>query len=245
MVVEIDKKFCKQNRNILLFIDNCTAHNSISLMENVKVIFFPPNMTSVFQPIDQGIIKNFKHCYRRLLVQNLMSGSFFDTNGKIKISVLEAARMCHNAWAQVTGKTIVNCFYKACFKKEAVKDKGIVEEDVPVPDNWEVVSQEGGVSFEELVSLDESVAICDELTDQEMLAEVTARKKTDNSSDEEEERPEVTDKPISMSSEGIDHLHELRRCVLRVKPTYVILFSKLLICFTSLHYYTESTQQDS
>ena len=52
--------------------------------------------------------------------------------------------MCHNAWAQVTGKTIVNCFYKACFKKEAEKDKDIVEEDVPVPDNWEVVSQEGG-----------------------------------------------------------------------------------------------------
>ena len=77
-------------------------------------------------------------------MQNLLSGSFFDTNGKIKISVLEATRMCHSAWAQVTGKTTANCFYKACFKKEAEKDKDIVEEDVPVPDNWEVVSQEGG-----------------------------------------------------------------------------------------------------
>ena len=33
------------------------------------------------------------------------------------------------------------------------------------------------------VSLDESVAICGELTDQEILAEVTTRKKTGNSSD--------------------------------------------------------------
>ena len=62
-LLKLDKKFCKQNRKMLLFIDNCTANNSISLIENVKVIFFPPNMTSVFQPIDQGIIKNFKHFY--------------------------------------------------------------------------------------------------------------------------------------------------------------------------------------
>ena len=114
-----DKKFCRQNRNILLFIDNCSAHNSIPLIENVKVIFFPANMTSVVQSIDQGIIKDFKHFHRRLLVQNLLSGSFFDTNGKIKIILLEAAHMCHSAWAQFTGKTIANCFYKAGFKKEA------------------------------------------------------------------------------------------------------------------------------
>ena len=104
--------------------------------------------------------------------------------------------MCHSAWAQVTGKTTANCFYKAGFKKEAEKDKDIVEEDVPVPDNWEVVSQEGGVSFEEFVNLDESVAICGALTDQEILAEVTTRKKTD--------------KPIPTPSEALDHLHELR-----------------------------------
>ena len=62
-------------------------------------------------------------------------------------------------------------------------------------------------------NLDESAAICGELTDQEMLAEVTTRKKTENSSDEEEERPEVTDKPIPTSSEALDQLHELRRYV--------------------------------
>ena len=72
------------------------------------------------------------------------------------------------------------------------KDKDIVEEDVPVPGNWQVVSQEGGVSFEGFISLEESVAICYELRDQEILGEVTTRKKTGNSSDEEGEQPEVT-----------------------------------------------------
>ena len=81
-----------------------------------------------------------------------------------------------------------------------------------VPGNWEVVSREGDVSFEDFVNLDESVAICGELTDQEILAEVATRKKTDNPT-EEEERPEVTDKPIPTSSEALDRLHELRRYV--------------------------------
>ena len=121
--------------------------------------------------------------------------------------------MCHNAWAQVTGKTIANCFfYKAGFKKEAEIDKDIFE-DVSVPDNWEAASQEGGVSFEDFVNLDESAAISGELTDQEILADVTTRKKTDNLSDEEEERSEVADKPIPTSSEERDYLHQLRRYV--------------------------------
>ena len=39
-LLKLDKTYHKQNRKILLFIDNCTAHNSIPLMDNVKVIFF-------------------------------------------------------------------------------------------------------------------------------------------------------------------------------------------------------------
>lgn len=34
---------------IILIIDNCTAHNTVPLIQNVKVILFPPNMTSVVQ----------------------------------------------------------------------------------------------------------------------------------------------------------------------------------------------------
>ena len=55
---------------------NCTAHNTIPLMENVKDVFFPPNMTSVAQPMDQGVIKNCMHFYRRLVVQNILSVSY-------------------------------------------------------------------------------------------------------------------------------------------------------------------------
>ncbi len=40
-------------------IDNCSAHKPAE-MSNVMLIFLPPNMTSVIQPLDAGIIRAFK-----------------------------------------------------------------------------------------------------------------------------------------------------------------------------------------
>lgn len=52
------EQFRKKERNILLFIDNCTTHNSIPEMKNVKVEFSPANITSNVQLMHQGIITN-------------------------------------------------------------------------------------------------------------------------------------------------------------------------------------------
>lgn len=57
-----DSDLCKKNRKILLLVDNCTAHCDISL-KNIKLMFFPPNVTSVLQPMDQGVIRSFK-CHK-------------------------------------------------------------------------------------------------------------------------------------------------------------------------------------
>jgi len=47
-------------RNIVLFVDNCTAHTNNSLLKNIKVIFLPANTTSLIQPCGQGIIRAYK-----------------------------------------------------------------------------------------------------------------------------------------------------------------------------------------
>jgi len=36
-------------------------------------VFLPPNITSLIQPMDQGIIANFKRHYRSLVVRRLMA----------------------------------------------------------------------------------------------------------------------------------------------------------------------------
>ncbi|CAB0031069.1 unnamed protein product [Trichogramma brassicae] len=48
-------------RKVILFMDNAGPHPDNMQLTNVKIIFLPPNTTSVSQPLDQGIIKNFKN----------------------------------------------------------------------------------------------------------------------------------------------------------------------------------------
>ena len=55
---ELNNKMIFERRKILLFIDNATVHCTATL-SNVNIKFFPPNTTSILQPLDQGIIKNF------------------------------------------------------------------------------------------------------------------------------------------------------------------------------------------
>ena len=64
-------KLIRENRSIVLFIDNCKAHPVVSL-SNMKVICLPPNTTSVLQPMDAGIIKCFKGYYRTKMARYLI-----------------------------------------------------------------------------------------------------------------------------------------------------------------------------
>lgn len=59
------------NRHILLFLDNAGSHPHLEL-SNVTLAFFPPNTTSILQPMDQGVIRCIKVHYRKHLLQNLV-----------------------------------------------------------------------------------------------------------------------------------------------------------------------------
>ncbi|XP_056008513.1 tigger transposable element-derived protein 6-like [Ostrea edulis] len=63
---DFNKQMVRQNRKVLLLVDNCSAHpkDAADRLSNVKLEFLPANTTSVIQPCDQGIIKNLKTLYR-------------------------------------------------------------------------------------------------------------------------------------------------------------------------------------
>ena len=72
VLTKLNAKMKSEKRSTLLFIDGAGCHPE-SLAEpgkysNIKVVFLPPNTTSVLQPLDLGIIKNFKVYYRKLLL---------------------------------------------------------------------------------------------------------------------------------------------------------------------------------
>lgn len=50
-----------------LLMDNCSGHDPscVDPRGQVEVIYFPPNCTSVYQPLDQGIITTLKTLYKK------------------------------------------------------------------------------------------------------------------------------------------------------------------------------------
>lgn len=98
----------KQNRKILLLVDNASSHVQIDL-SHVKISFLPPNMTSVLQPMDAGIIRSFKSHYKKLVVKHYLS-TLESHNKLIPPSVKEAIYMVKLAWSNVSVDTITNCF---------------------------------------------------------------------------------------------------------------------------------------
>ena len=63
------RKMKRAKRKIVLFLDNATCHPSDIKLSNIKLVFFPANTSSVCQPLDLGVIKNFKVLYRKATVE--------------------------------------------------------------------------------------------------------------------------------------------------------------------------------
>jgi len=53
-----------------LFVDRCAAHTQDTpFLRNVQVVYNPPNLTRMLQPLDLGIVRCFKQLYWKHLTQ--------------------------------------------------------------------------------------------------------------------------------------------------------------------------------
>lgn len=113
-----DRKMVLEGRKVLLFVDNATSHADIK-MKNVQLVYFPPNMTSEVQPLDQGIIQCFKLLYRKQLMRHLVSnvdGNVLDLpEEKVNVTALDALGWIEQAWKDVLPETIQKCFKRCGF----------------------------------------------------------------------------------------------------------------------------------
>lgn len=65
------------DRKVALLMDNCAGHDSTceDPTGQVTVFFLPPNTTSVYQPLDQGMISVFKTRYKAKMLAKV-EGNF-------------------------------------------------------------------------------------------------------------------------------------------------------------------------
>jgi len=104
-----------QNRHVLLFLDNPTCHPHVKF-SNVQLAWFPPNTTSVSQPMDQGIIQNVKTHYRKLLMQSLLANMDCTSSGSElarTVSVLDAVYLDKSSSKKVVTRNCDKVFRKS------------------------------------------------------------------------------------------------------------------------------------
>ena len=86
----------------------------------------PPNITSVVQPMDQGIICNFKKKFKDIYSQVLIENESWD--------ILKVCFAIEKAWSRVTPQTIANTFRHSGFVQTLpeVEIEVVDEDDLPL-----------------------------------------------------------------------------------------------------------------
>ncbi|KAG7477494.1 hypothetical protein MATL_G00070200 [Megalops atlanticus] len=156
-----DASLASQQRFVALVVDNCPAHPPVKL-NNIELVFLPPNVSSQVQPCHQGIIRTLKAHYRRQMVSQIIAavdagdGVMSATEHAEKIDLLSVILMVKEAWDSVRKETILDSFCAAGFtisdsapalvKEEPVEQnmilEGITEQDlddlmkVEADDSW-------------------------------------------------------------------------------------------------------------
>jgi len=125
---------------VLLCLDKFSGQPPELQLDNIQLVFFPPNTTDNLQPIDQRIIENHKHHYKKLLVCRQLEA--IDERKEFKFTLLDALHIGWHAWEQVSKSMIKNCFAKAKFVKEKIQTK---PEEAKLIEIWKALPAEENI----------------------------------------------------------------------------------------------------
>ena len=250
-ISNFDKKMKKEKRNVLLFVDNCPAHppDIKKKLQNVKLMFFPPNATSKLQPLDQGNIKNAKVYYRKQLLKKIIC--LIEKKEPIEnvIDLRGAIATIAKVWENdVKESTIKNCFVKCGyeFRTELSEDE---ESDVDSPTNieacWDALQSvgvlDGGISLDEYLCVDDDVVVAEYPTDQEILDSVLATRCETVEADEEENDVEVEEVSKPSKAEMVAAFETIRRGIQSIENVPHEIFSSLNKCE---HFYERQKEEN-
>ncbi|GBM13293.1 Tigger transposable element-derived protein 4 [Araneus ventricosus] len=186
-VQKLDKRMIAECRKIALVFYNCPAHpKEINLkLKNITVFYLPPCTTSKLQPMDQGVIKNFKIHYRKRIVRKVIT-ALKNNQSMPKINLRESISEISKAWNyDVTDR---NSFAKAGFfvsnENSASTDD---EDDIPLEKLKKMWIQLRGkeeinddVLIDDFLSLDSEAETSETLTELDILDIVKNKNNTAN-----------------------------------------------------------------
>ena len=202
-VREVDRRFTKEGRKIVLLVYNCPAHPSTDNLVSAELIFLPPNTTSKLQLMDQGVIRSLKALYMTISIKMLIE-AIEKKKPLPEFSILDAMQMLDLAWGKVTTKTVVNCFGKAGISKEK-QSEALLDADDPLKDLQEQLDKLAVYNPEffpegTTVSVDDSLTSAESLmTDDAILWDVLDEEGSEN----EDDTDSVSNEPICPQSSDV------------------------------------------
>ena len=119
----LNNKMKRQNRHILMFLENCPLHPHINL-SNIELRFYPKNTTAKLQAMDLGVIANLKKRYSKRTLNHARAKVRDVTNVAefVKdIQIFDAILSAKVAWESVPPTTIAKCFRKSGITKDSVE----------------------------------------------------------------------------------------------------------------------------
>ncbi|XP_067127076.1 tigger transposable element-derived protein 1-like [Centruroides vittatus] len=196
------KKYTEE-RNLankaLLIIDNAPAHSSDigNLCDNIQVVFLPPNITPLLQPMDQGGIYAFKSHYLQLLMQYLTYSSIEDENISIsdlwkKFNIKDCIEFIDQAVKNISKETMNAIWKKLLPQYVANLD---IDEVVEIKTNIVALAKMAGMEEVEVEDIDELLSShSEELTLDEMIELQRHFKSEDQDEKEDEEEMKSKEK---------------------------------------------------
>ena len=181
-----DGRLGQQGRRVLLCLDNFSGHPPELQLDNIQLLFFPPNTTSHSQPMDQGIIENLKRHYKKILLRRRLEA--MDMGKEFEFTLLDALHVVRCAWEQVSESTIRNCFAKAKFSEEEYQSE---TDDAELLEIWEALPAEEKMHENEEIELsdfleaDERLETGGSFTLEDIAEEMLSREEPVESEDDE------------------------------------------------------------
>lgn len=179
-----DKELSKQKKCIILLVDNCPSHPPVDRLKQIKLVFLPPNCTSVLQPMDQGVIRSLKVSFRRELVYKIIEKT--ENKDETKVSVLDAILMISKAWDSVKKETIANCFRVSGLTEDlqpvSLHENGA---DTDLRDAISLLTSD--CSVDDYLQVDDEIITCEELSDMDIVSRQTIEEELNEDVSQESE----------------------------------------------------------
>ncbi|XP_073820620.1 uncharacterized protein [Musca autumnalis] len=96
-------------------------------LKSINLGFLPPNVTSVLQPIEQGVIKSLKLRYRDRQISTILAR--IEKEESTKLNVLDAVLLLEEVMKNVASSVIANCFHNIVIFDELITIDAMYNDD--------------------------------------------------------------------------------------------------------------------